>query len=127
MAILVADDNPAISALLGTMLQSWGLEVAAVADGRAVLEYLQQHTPTLMVLDGHLPLLDGFELCSRIQRLRRLRGVPVVLLLDSGDEMARVQATLVGASGVISKPISGQVLRGELRRLLPDTALRLPS
>lgn len=118
MAILVADDNRAICTLLTIMLESWGEEVHVVADGRSVLEYLQDHTPKAVILDGELPLLDGFELCSRIKRLKRLRASPIYLLLNSGDEMGRVHATLVNANGVISKPISGQVLRELLGPLL---------
>ncbi len=118
MTILVADTNPAIRTLMTVLLEAWHYEVMTVASGQAVLDYLRHHTPELMILEGGLHGISGLELCSRIKRIRRLRVAPVILLLHSGDEMARVQASLVNANGILTKPISGQNLREILTEFL---------
>lgn len=117
MPILVADDNPAIVHLLSIMLTAWGYTAVITTDARGVLEYLQANTPDLLLIKGALPNLSGFEACSRIRRLRRLRSMPVVLLLEAHDEAGRVQARLVGANGILHKPLSGEALRAMLARL----------
>lgn len=116
--ILVADDEPAIRTMLEVILSADGHEIVAVADGKTALEYLQTHTPDVMLLDINMPYMDGFEICSRVKRIKRLRNTPVLLLTAMDDDHTRDHAKLVGADDIVSKPLSGKNLRGRITHLL---------
>ena len=116
--ILVADDEPAIRTMLEVILSADGHEIVAVADGKTALEYLQTHTPDVMLLDINMPYMDGFEICSRVKRIKRLRNTPVVLLTALDDDHTRDHAKLVGADDIVSKPLSGKNLRGRITHLI---------
>ena len=84
--ILVADDEPAIRTMLEVILSADGHEIIAVADGKSALDYLRDHTPDAMLLDVKMPFMDGFEICSRVKRIKRLRNAPVLLLTGMDDD-----------------------------------------
>ncbi|QBY08847.1 response regulator [Deinococcus metallilatus] len=116
--ILVADDEPAIRTMLEVILSADGHEIVTVPDGRAALEYLRDHTPDAMLLDVQMPQMDGFEICSRVKRIKRLRRVAVLLLTGFDDDRTRDQAKLVGADDLVYKPLSGKNLRGRVKQLI---------
>ncbi|PNY80161.1 response regulator [Deinococcus koreensis] len=116
--ILVADDEPAIRTMLEVILSADGHEIVAVADGKAALDYLREHTPDVMLLDIKMPHMDGFEICSRVKRIKRLRGIPVLLLTGFDDDQTRDHAKLVGADDIVYKPLSGKNLRGRVNQLV---------
>jgi DNA-binding response OmpR family regulator len=121
--ILVADDEPAIRTMLEVILSADGHEVISLSDGKAVLEYLKSHTPDVMLLDVKMPQLNGFEICSRIRRIKRLAHVPVMLLTGFDDDQTRDHAKLVGADDVVYKPLSGKNLRGRVTQLVESKRL----
>ncbi|MDO4246705.1 response regulator [Deinococcus sp. VB343] len=116
--ILVADDEPAIRTMLEVILSADGHEIVAVQDGRSALAYLQSHTPDAMLLDVKMPYMDGFEICSRVKRIKRLRNCAVLLLSAVDDDQTRDQAKLVGADDIVGKPVSGKMLRGRVSQLI---------
>ncbi|WP_420594818.1 response regulator [Deinococcus sp.] len=116
--ILVADDEAAIRTMLEVILSADGHEITSVPDGKIALEYLQTHTPDIMLLDSHMPFVGGFEICARIKRIKRLRQTPVLLLTNNEDDQTRDHAKLVGADDLVSKPLSGKNLRGRVTQLI---------
>ena len=116
--ILVADDEPAIRTMLEVILSADGHEIVTVPDGKAALDYLRDHTPDALLLDVQMPQMDGFEICSRVKRVKRLSGTAVLLLTGRDDDQTRDQARLVGADDLIYKPLSGKNLRGRVNQLI---------
>ena len=116
--ILVADDEAATRTMLEVILSADGHDIVAVPDGKIALEYLQTHTPDIMLLDSQMPFIDGFEICARIKRIKRLRQTPVLLLTALDDDQTRDHARLVGADDIVSKPLSGKNLRGRVSQLI---------
>ena len=116
--ILVADDEPAIRTMLEVILSADGHEIVAVPDGKATLDYLREHTPDAMLLDVQMPQMNGFEICSRVKRIKRLRHCPVMLMTANADDHTRDHAKLVGADDIIYKPLSGKNLRGRVNTLI---------
>ncbi len=116
--ILVADNEPAIRTMLEVILSADGHEIVAVAEGKSALDYLREHTPDAMLLDIKMPYMNGFEICSRVKRIKRLRNTPVLLLTGSDDPQTRDHAKLVGADDIVYKPLSGKNLRGRVTQLI---------
>lgn len=123
--VLVADDDPAMLALLGTVLRNSDWECHFVADGRQALAMARKLAPDLMVLDIEMPFLTGLDVLRRIRRDTEAHGMKV-LLLTASNELKHVEEGLsLGADDYIAKPFSPLALVHRVRKLLfsPGTAL----
>lgn len=116
--VLIAEDLESHRTLLDLVLASEGYELAMVEDGKAALEWLQTHTPDLVILDVNMPLLSGLEVAERIRRVTRLRDVKVILLTALRDAATREGARLAKADALIMKPLEGKDFRGIVRSVL---------
>ena len=120
--ILVVDDEPAITDLLGTALRYMGFDVTTAATGFGALEAATKVAPDLVVLDVMLPDLDGFEVCRRLRADRDF--VPVIFLSARDAEDDRVTGFVRGGDDYVTKPFSLEELtlriRALLRRTRPD-------
>ena len=95
-----------------------GYEVVAKEDGREALQYLQKHTPSLIILDVNMPFVSGVEICSRVKSITRLKNVPVIILTAAKEERILTEAKLAKADLVLSKPLEGKNFRAMVRDLL---------
>ena len=117
--ILVVDDEPAITDLLGTALRYMGFEVATAATGFEALQTAAATSPDLIILDVMLPDLDGFEVCRRLREYRDF--VPVIFLSARDAEDDRVTGFVRGGDDYVTKPFSLEELTLRVRALLRRT------
>lgn len=116
MRVLVAEDDPRLSALLVQGLTEAGWQVDAVADGTdAYRSALAEDPPDVLLLDWMLPGTDGVTVCRRL-RAMGVR-VPVLLLTARGSVPDRVQALDAGADDHLAKPFDLDELLARLRAL----------
>jgi DNA-binding response OmpR family regulator len=116
--ILVADDDPAMLALLGTVLRNSDWECQFVADGRQALAGARKLAPDLLVMDIEMPFMTGLEVLRRIRRDTETRGMKV-LLLTASNELKHVEEGLsLGADDYLAKPFSHLALVHRVRKLL---------
>ena len=78
--ILVAEDSESFLKLLVYWLKSEGYETVTVLRGDKVLEAFTEQKPDLVILDGLLPMKNGFEAAKEIRELPSGKNVPIVLL-----------------------------------------------
>ncbi|RIH82177.1 phosphate regulon transcriptional regulatory protein PhoB [Meiothermus luteus] len=114
--ILVVTSSPALRALLELSLEEQGFEGQFYEKAQQALEFLKAHTPRAIVLDDAIEI-DPFSIASRLKMSRRLREVPVVLLLSDSDERAKLTAEFVRVEHVLSKPLDRKAFSSVLRRL----------
>ena len=114
--VLVADDEPAITALVATMLRHAGFEVVQAHGGVEAISRSREQRPGVILLDVMMPDLDGRDTCKLLRMDRELEDVPI-LLFSSADE-ADVHWRAVGADGFLQKPFSIRELPDVLRRHL---------
>jgi DNA-binding response OmpR family regulator len=113
--LLVVDDDPGLRELLQEYLSSQGFEVAAVADGVAMEQFLQQHTVDLVVLDLMLPGEDGLALA---RKLRARGNLPIIMLSARGEDVDRIIGLEVGADDYLAKPFNPRELLARIRAVL---------
>jgi DNA-binding response OmpR family regulator len=123
--ILLADDEPAITANLAPFLERAGFRVASVADGLSALSYVQNQSPDLVVLDVLMPGLDGREVLRRLRRAGDLR--PVILLTQVGAATERALALEEGAADYLNKPFDPIELLARIRAVLRRATPGQPS
>ena len=74
--ILVVDDEPPIVDLVRFTLEDADVRVVEAADGAEALVVARQTIPDLVLLDVHMPRLDGFEVCRQLRREPSLARIP---------------------------------------------------
>lgn len=116
--ILIADDENGQRVVLDMLLTLDGYNVVAKEDGRETLEYLQENTPDLIILDINMPQVSGIEVCNRIKRIRRFKDTPVIILTGLKDKRILTEARLARADRVIQKPLEGKDFRELIKDLL---------
>ncbi len=77
---LIAEDNPATAAILASLVGEGARdgEIRVARDGREALEMVQERPPDLLVVDLHLPVMSGLELCARLAETELVRGCKIV-------------------------------------------------
>ena len=116
--VLVADDRPTSRELVRTALERSGYDVSEAVDGRDALEQIRNSMPDLVILDLHMPVVDGFAVVREIRMDDSLRRLRVVALTASAMEGDRLKALGAGFDGFLTKPLSLVSLREELAGLL---------
>ena len=118
--VLIIDDDPTLTRLLGEYLGSRGLEVRSAPDGEQGLAILRGAGIDLVILDVMLPGRDGFEVCRLI---RAESAIPIIMLTARGDELDRIVGLELGADDYLPKPFEPRELLlrigGILRRAMP--------
>jgi len=116
--ILVVDDEPQITRVPKTTLQSQGYEVKTAADGETALNLSVDWIPDLIVTDLSMPLMSGIDLCRSV---RERSQVPIIVLSVREEERNKIAALDAGADDYVTKPFSVNELlarvRANLRRV----------
>ena len=116
MRVLVVDDNSSAREILGTMLESMGFAVTMVAGGKAavaetITAYQQDNAYQLILMDWHMPGMDGVQTVQALQNNPQLDGVPPVIMVTAyGKEELVDAAQGTDYREVLSKPYNPSVL-----------------
>ena len=116
--VLIADDEPNIVLSLQFMLKREGYEVLVARDGTAALEPLRREMPRLVLLDGMMPGLSGFEVCEAVRADPALEGVRILMLTAKGRETDIARGTGAGVDDYVTKPFSTRELMARIRGML---------
>jgi diguanylate cyclase (GGDEF)-like protein len=122
--ILIVDDDLFMRKILVRYLERENYRVVEAANGMEALKLHQEYQPDIILLDAMMPVLDGFECCSRLQKLPHGDHTPVLIITALEDRESVDRAYAVGASDYVTKPIHWAVLRQRVRRLLEQANLR---
>jgi CheY-like chemotaxis protein len=126
--LLIADDKPTNRELIRTVLENLGYEVIEAADGIEAVRVARELHPDLIILDLHMPGIDGFGVLAELRRDGGFVDTPIMALTASAMQGDRQRAMDAGFDSYVTKPVPLPVLRAEVERLLKsptrDTALR---
>jgi two-component system sensor histidine kinase/response regulator len=123
---LVADDNASSREILLEMLVNWRMEPVAAVDGNAALEAMEiaarEGNPfRLVLLDGHMPRPNGFEVAEQIKKDPAMKNAAVILLTAAGQHESATRLRNAGAAATVPKPVK----QSELWDVIA-TALHVP-
>jgi two-component system sensor histidine kinase/response regulator len=110
LRVLVVDDNLNNRQVLIGMLTRWGMDATAVESGREALRVLAGEKAggrkfSLMLLDAHLPEMDGFTLAAEIKKADLLGGATMMMLTSGGQPGDAARCQNSGISGYFPKPV----------------------
>jgi CheY-like chemotaxis protein/nitrogen-specific signal transduction histidine kinase len=121
--LLVVDDDEVIRRILAQNLAEEGYQIVEAKNGEAALVLYQQVQPDMVLLDGIMPVMDGFECCAKLQELPNGPQTPVLIITGLEETSYVDRAFEVGAADYITKPIHWPVMRQRVRRLLQQSQL----
>ncbi|HTA41649.1 MAG TPA: response regulator [Bryobacteraceae bacterium] len=116
--VLIADDKATSRELIRTVLEGSGYEVNEANDGIEALNRARELQPDLVILDLHMPGLDGFGVLAELRRDDAFAATPIMALTASAMQGDRDRAMAAGFDSYVSKPIPLSILRQEVERLL---------
>jgi DNA-binding response OmpR family regulator len=116
--ILVAEDDPMTLQLIKFKLQQNGYAIVTAKDGEAALNLVQSEKPDLVILDGMMPMLDGFEVLHRMKATPDLKSIPVVMLTARTQDSDMQRGMELGAADYVNKPFSPTELLNRVRKVL---------
>jgi DNA-binding response OmpR family regulator len=118
--ILVVDDDENILRLIEQILQSRKYRVITARAGREALAKVRENMPDMVVLDGMLPEVHGFEICRQLKTSERFRHIPVILIsaVHTGWRFAADVKEKYGADDYLEKPFETTDLLRRVEGLL---------
>jgi len=110
MSVLVVDDNQTNRRILQEMLSGWGLRPTLADSGRTALVALQAVKDAgkpypLIVIDAHMPEMDGFTLAEQIIAIREFRSTPIIMLTSAGQPGDARRCRELGFAAYLCKPV----------------------
>ena len=113
--ILIIEDHTDLANILSLNLSDLDYKVTYADDGLKGLNYLENESFDLVVLDLMLPGMDGLEICRRIRNQNNY--TPVLMLTSKSSEIDRVLGLEIGADDYVTKPFSVRELMARIKAL----------
>ena len=128
LPVLIVDDNATNRKILEEVLTNWHMRPVAVESGPAALARLQEsrhasQPVAVVLLDGHMPDMDGFAVAERISRDTRHAGLKLVILTSAGSQDVN-RCRKLGISASLSKPIKQSELFDVIINVIGETAAK---
>jgi DNA-binding response OmpR family regulator len=123
--ILVIDDSVTFRQVLSAELQAASYAVLLAGSGEEGLRIAADMRPAAVIVDGHLPGIDGATVVRRIRLDAALRGLPCLLLTGSDDRRAEMHALDAGADAFVRKDEDAAVVLARLNAMLRSAAGRI--
>lgn len=126
-AILVVDDSRDAQVITCHALKTCGRRIVTAASGLEALDLLNREAIDLVVLDMHMPGLDGFETAKRIRSNPAFEALPILALTGDGSADGMRQARVMGCNDILIKPVGGTILADAARTLLSSAPAPAPA
>lgn len=117
--IVCIDDSKTVQQQVTRTLEAVGYQIISITEPALALTVLIRHKPVLILLDINMPEINGYELCQMLNRSRKLKDIPVVMLTGREGLVDRLRAKFIGVSDYITKPFDPNELIEVVQKLIP--------
>ena len=125
--VLIVDDSGTMRSILSKVLRLSGFELNDILEaenGKAALEVLSQQWVDVILLDIHMPVMDGIELLKKMKSDDIQQNIPIVLVTTEAREERLSEAMELGAKAHVKKPFQPEEIREILNSILGDEYAR---
>ncbi|MDB5849428.1 MAG: DNA-binding response regulator [Rhodoferax sp.] len=119
--VLIVEDEPGIADILAAYLKREGLRTQIASDGQTALRLFGQIRPDLVLLDIHLPGMDGVDV---LKNIRADSDTPVIMVTALADDVDKLLSLRMGADDYVVKPFSPPEVVARVRAVLRRTGAR---
>ncbi len=117
MKVLIVDDSKAIRMLVAECIASLGHEVVHMESGSNAVDYVQDNTVDLIMMDVEMPGINGFEATQKIRDIKKEDWFPIIFLTTQVDDASYEQGILAGGDAYLSKPINPLRLQLQIKAM----------
>jgi signal transduction histidine kinase/CheY-like chemotaxis protein/HPt (histidine-containing phosphotransfer) domain-containing protein len=117
--VLLAEDNPTSRMVTEALLKKLSCKVDVALDGREALRKVESNDYDILLMDCHMPLMDGFQATRRIRRLEGREKLPIVGLTASVTDVDEDRCIEAGMNDTMAKPVRLASLAKTLERWVP--------
>jgi type II secretory ATPase GspE/PulE/Tfp pilus assembly ATPase PilB-like protein len=114
--ILCVDDDEVTLKLLDRLIKNAGWDVITAGSGRDALEKVKKTRPDIILLDIMMPEMDGYQVCSKLQKNNETSYIPVIFVTALRKEQDKARAFSVSATDYLVKPIKKNDLLQKIRK-----------
>ncbi|MBQ3164364.1 MAG: response regulator [Lachnospiraceae bacterium] len=115
--ILVIDDDKINLKTARKILEEF-FQVTCLESGKDALAYMQHHIPDLILLDIHMPEMDGFEVLQNIKSNQQTKDIPVIFLTADNDSETELNSFKAGVMDFIRKPFIPDIMLERINRII---------
>lgn len=118
--ILVVENNKDVSFVICETLRSYiGCRVISAEDGEECLKIVKKEPPDIILLDIHMPKMDGFEVCTILKEDEQTKHIPIIFLTaTTADLKSRIRGLEIGADDYIVQPVDNLELITRIKVML---------
>jgi len=112
--VLVVDDSPPMRQVIKKVIQISGFDVGELLEagnGKEALEVLSSNWVDVILLDIHMPEMDGIEMLRRLSEEDLWKRIPVIVVTTEGREQVIEEAKRLGAKGYVKKPFNPEQIK----------------
>jgi CheY-like chemotaxis protein/Tfp pilus assembly protein PilZ len=117
--VLLVDDVSMFIELQKDYLKLSAVKILTARDGKEALKICQGERPALVIMDLHMPVMNGADCCRALKQDRQLSSIRVILLTSEGKDADRSLCLAAGCDEFLTKPLDRQIFLETARRLLP--------
>jgi len=114
--IMCIDDAEMTLKILGQLIKNAGCDVITAESGRDALEKVKKTMPDIILLDIMMPDMDGYQVCSKLQKNDETSYIPVIFVTGLEKEQDKARAFSIGATDYLVKPIKKDDLLQKIRK-----------
>ncbi|NJL43052.1 MAG: PleD family two-component system response regulator [Pseudanabaena sp. SU_2_4] len=121
--VLLVDDDPLIGMQLRYYMEMEGYTVVEASNGQDGLDIYTKLHPDLVLLDALMPVLNGFEFCTKLAEYTVTERVPILMLSSLEDRESVDRAFAAGVADYVTKPFQWAILRQQVRHAIEQAQL----
>lgn len=119
--IIVAEDSSVIQNLTRKILTQMNYEIVSVKNGQQVLDLLEKSSYDLILLDIHMPVMDGMECSTKVRNLStENKNIPIIAITGNANNYSMKDFESVGINDFLPKPLNYDNLVEMVRKYVED-------
>ena len=119
--IIVAEDSSVIQNLTKKILSQMNYDIVSVKNGQQVLDLLDEETYDLILLDIHMPVMDGMECATRVRNLTTdNKSIPIIAITGNANNYTNEEFESAGINGFVPKPLNYDSLVEKVKKFTDD-------
>ena len=119
--IIVAEDSSVIQNLTKKILSQLNYEITSVKNGQQVIDLISNENYDLILLDIHMPVMDGMECAKNIRAMKgEKKDIPIIAITGNANNYSEQDFKAVGINAFVPKPLNYDSLVEQVKKFTND-------